>query len=57
MSEALFSGTTDPEVLTEPAKRRLRSKIPALKEALEGNFSAHHAFMVGNILAHADYLD
>jgi len=57
MIEALISGTTDPEVLAEPAKRRLRSKIPALKEALEGNFSAHHAFMVGNILAHADYLD
>jgi transposase len=57
MIEALISGTTDPEVLAELAKGRLRSKIPALKEALEGNFSAHHAFMVGNILAHVDYLD
>src|SRR3954469_11890272 len=57
MIEALISGTTDPEVLAELAKGRLRSKIPKLKEALEGNFSAHHAFMVGNILAHVDYLD
>jgi transposase len=57
MIEALVSGTTDPEVLAELARGRLRSKIPALKEALEGNFSAHHAFMVGNILAHIDYLD
>jgi transposase len=57
MIEALLSGTTDPEVLAELAKGRLRSKIPALKEALEGNFSAHHAFMVGNILAHVDYLE
>jgi transposase len=57
MIEALISGTTDPEVLAELAKGRLRSKIPALKEALEGNFSNHHAFMAGNILAHIDYLD
>jgi transposase len=57
MIEALLSGTTDPEVLAELAKGRLRSKIPKLKEALEGNFCAHHAFMVGNILAHIDYLD
>ena len=57
MIEALISGTTDPEVLAELAKGRLRSKIPALKEALEGSFSAHHAFMVGNILAHVDYLE
>jgi transposase len=57
MIEALISGTTDPEVLAELAKGRLRSKIPKLKEALEGNFCAHHAFMVGNILAHIDYLD
>jgi transposase len=27
------------------AKRRLRSKIPALTEALTGRFSAHHAFL------------
>lgn len=39
------------------AKGRLRKEIPALEEALEGNFSSHHAFMVGNILAHIDYLD
>jgi transposase len=55
--EALVSGTTDPEVLAELAKGRLRKKIPALEEALEGNFSPHHALMVGNMLAHIDYLD
>jgi transposase len=48
MIEALLSGTTDPKVLAELAKGRLRKKIPALEEALEGNFSSHHAFMVGN---------
>lgn len=57
MLEALVSGTRDPEVLAELAKGKLRKKIPALKQALEGRFSAHHALMVGHILAHLDYLD
>jgi transposase len=56
MLDALVDGTTDPEVLADLAKARLRKKIPALKEALEGHFSKHHAFMVGRILAHIDYL-
>jgi transposase len=57
MLDALVEGTTDPEVLADLAKARLRKKIPALKEALEGHFSNHHAFMVGRMLAHIDYLD
>jgi transposase len=48
----------DPEVLADLAKARLRKKIPASKEALEGHYSkGHHAFMVGRVLAHIDYLD
>ncbi len=31
MLDALVSGTTDPEILAELAKGRLRAKIPALK--------------------------
>jgi transposase len=57
MLDALVSGTTDPEVLAELARGRLRSKLPALREALEGHFSSHHALVVGMILAHIDYLD
>ena len=57
MLEALISGTTDPEVLAELARGRLRSKIPMLKEALEGSFSSHHALMVSRILSHIDYLE
>jgi hypothetical protein len=57
MLDALVSGTTDPEVLADLAKGRLRKKIPALRETLEGHFSNHHAFMVGRILAHVDYLE
>ena len=34
MLDALVSGTTDPDVLAELAKGKLRAKIPALREAL-----------------------
>jgi transposase len=44
-------------VLAELARGRLRSKLPALRDALERCFSSHHALMVGKILAHIDYLD
>lgn len=57
MLEALISGTRDPEVLAELARGKLRKKLPELKQALAGRFSAHHALMVGHILAHLDYLD
>jgi hypothetical protein len=39
MLEALIAGNHDPVVLADLAKRRLRSKIPELTEALTGRFS------------------
>jgi transposase len=57
MLDGLVSGTTDPEVLADLAKGRLRQKIPALREALEGRFSDLHALLIGAILAHLDFLD
>lgn len=57
MLEALISGTRDPEVLADLAQGKLRKKIPELKQALAGRFSAHHALMLGHILAHMDYLE
>lgn len=57
MLEALCRGTTDPEVLAELARGRLRSKLPALKEALEGRFDPQHGLVVSAILAHLDFLD
>src|SRR5439155_7112407 len=44
-------------VLAELAKGKLRQKLPALREALEGRFEAHHALVIGAILAHLDFLD
>jgi transposase len=57
MLDALVSGTHDPAVLAELAKGRLRAKLPALREALEGRFRTHHALLLGELLAHLDYLD
>ena len=57
MLDALVSGTTDPNVLADLARGVLRKKLPALREALEGRFDAEHALVVGQILAHIDFLD
>jgi len=57
MLDALVVGTTDPEVLADLARGRLRKKIPALREALEGRFDSLHALLIGSILAHLDFLD
>jgi transposase len=57
MLDALVSGTTDPRVLADLARGQLRRKLPALREALEGRFDSEHALVVGQILAHIDFLD
>ncbi|MEI9477445.1 MAG: IS110 family transposase [Deltaproteobacteria bacterium] len=57
MLEALVSGNTDPEVLTDLARGKLRKKLSLLRETLEGRFRPHHQFMLGQILSHLDFLD
>jgi transposase len=57
MLEALVSGTHDPQVLAELARGRLRAKLPALREALEGRFGTHHGLLVGEMLARIDQMD
>ena len=52
-----MQGTTDPAMLAELARGRLRGKLPALRQALAGRFRGHHAFLIGQLLAHLDYLD
>jgi transposase len=54
MLEALIAGDRDPARMAEFAKRRLRSKIPALTEALTGRFNDHHAFLAR---VHLDLID
>jgi transposase len=57
MLDALVAGTHDPEILAELARGRLRQKLPQLQAALKGRFGPNHALVVGEILAHIDYLD
>lgn len=57
MLDAMISGTHDPELLAELAKGALRKKIPALREALEGRFTDHHALLIGQMLAQIDFLE
>jgi transposase len=56
MLEALIAGERDVRVLASKAKARMRPKIPALVEALTGNFGAHHAFLCRLHLARIDQL-
>jgi transposase len=57
MLDALVGGSRDSEVLAELARGRLRSKIPQLQAALTGRFGPNHALVVGEILAHMDYIE
>ena len=57
MLDALVAGTTDPGVLADLARRQMRKKIPALREALQGHVDAHHRLWIGAILRHIDFLD
>jgi transposase len=57
MLDALVEGSRDPEVLAELARGQLRKKIAQLRSALTGRFGANHALVVGEILAHLDYID
>lgn len=57
MLNALVAGERDPEVLANLARRQMRKKIPALRDALQGRFEEHHALWIGAILKHIDFLD
>jgi transposase len=57
MLHALVAGTTDPTVLADLARGRLRQKLPELRRALLGHFRPHHAFLIEQIFAKIDFLD
>ncbi|MET7356715.1 IS110 family transposase [Streptomyces mirabilis] len=56
MLQALIDGQNDPQVLADLAKRRMRSKIPELGQALTGRFRDHHAFLTRLYLDQYDQL-
>jgi transposase len=57
MLQALVDGTTDPTVLADLARGKLRKKLPLLQRALQGRFRPHHAFLIEQIFAKIDFLD
>jgi len=56
MLQALIDsqGRADPTVMAQFAKGKMRSKVPILVEALNGRFTAHHAFMTKLFLDRVD---
>lgn len=57
MLEALAAGESDPAVLAEMARGRLRQKIPQLTEALRGVLSDTQRWLLGEQLEHVTALD
>jgi transposase len=53
----LVQGNTDPALLAELAKGRLREKQDLLEKALRGTLKSHHRFMLAQHLSHIDFLD
>jgi len=56
MLAALIAGEDDAAVIADMARGRLRTKIPALTQALTGNFGAHHSFLCRMHLTRIDEL-
>jgi transposase len=57
MLRALLAGERDPKVLAGLARGRLRNRLPELRQALRGRFSAHHALLVRLALEHLEQLE
>ncbi len=49
MLDALMAGVSDAETLAELARGRLRGKLPALRQALEGRVEPNHRAVAGVI--------
>ena len=56
MLAALIAGEDDAQVMADMARGRLRTKIPALAQALTGNFGEHHSFLCRLHLTRIDEL-
>jgi transposase len=57
MLTAMVAGETDPLVLADLAKGKLRRKIPDLAQALTGHFDANHARMARSMLRRLDLIE
>jgi len=57
MLKAIIKGESDPIVLAEMARQRLREKIPQLRLALEGEIEDHHRFLPGMLVEQVEFLE
>jgi transposase len=55
MLDAMLAGVSDAETLAALAKGRLRTKLPALREALEGTVTATHRTLLRHLLDQIDF--
>jgi transposase len=57
MLEALVNGEQDSQRLAEMARGKLRNRIPELGRALEGRVTAHHRFLLRELLDHLYFVE
>lgn len=57
MLRAIIAGEGDPVVLADLARQRLRAKIPQLQEALLGEVTEHHRFLLWMLLEQVEFLE
>lgn len=57
MLDALLAGERDPVVLADLARGRMRRKTSRLREAFEGRFDEHHAYLLTKMVRHIDQID
>lgn len=55
--QALIDGQTDATALAALAKGRLRKKLATLREAVTGNVTEHHRFLLRRLMAEVRFLD
>jgi len=57
MIRSLIEGVKDADAMADLARRRMRGKIPQLREALTGKVTDHHRFMLRQLLDHVEYVE
>jgi hypothetical protein len=57
MLRAIEHGESDPQVLAELARGRLRAKLPQVRQALEGRVRSVHLVQWRVLLAHIAFLE
>ena len=57
MQKALIQGEQDVEKLAEMSRGLLRRKIPQLRLALEGRVTAHHRFLLQELMDHLEFVE